>query len=72
MDYILAITTILTNNYLGISKRKYLHWVLHIANAIFWIVFAYINNIKGIIILSIFTIILDCYNIYSNYLRNST
>ena len=64
MDWILSITTILVNSGLGWARGAKWMWVLHAINAAVWIVYAYLINQYGLILLSVVTIIIDLVSAY--------
>lgn len=59
MDWVLSITTVLTNSALGWAKGVWWSWALHALNAVLWIGFAIYLNKYGLILLSAVTILLD-------------
>lgn len=59
MDWILSVTTLLANSNLGWSKGSTLAWILHILNALFWIIYALLIKQYGLILLSLATIVVD-------------
>lgn len=61
MDWLLSITTIGANAYLGLSTGSRLSWILHGLNAFAWIVYAMIIGQHGLILLSAATIVIDAY-----------
>jgi hypothetical protein len=67
MDWILSITTLLSNSGLGWSRGKWWMWILHSINAAVWIIYAVIIKQYGLILLSIITIIVDLISSYKSY-----
>lgn len=66
MDWILSITTIGANAYLGLSTGSRLSWILHGLNAVAWIVYAMIIGQHGLILLSASTVLIDAYAIVTH------
>ena len=64
MDWILSVTTLLSNSALGWTKGARWMWLLHALNALLWIVFAVYIKQYGLILLSFFTILVDIISAY--------
>lgn len=59
MDWVLSITTLLTNSGLGWTKGKWWMWIIHSINSILWITYSLVTEQYGLILLSLATITID-------------